>query len=413
MTIATKQGLDEQTINIVKSTVPVLEENGEKITKRFYELMFLNHPELKNIFNQANQKVGKQPKALAGAIYAAAQHIDQLENILPAVQQIAHKHRSLNIKPEHYPIVGKHLLLAIKDVLGEAATDDVINAWANAYQHIADVFINVEKNMYKETAKQIGGWTGYRNFTVEKKVEESNVITSFYLKPIDGEPLAPFKPGQYLTVKLEIPGEDYTHLRQYSLSDAPGKDFYRISVKREDELDSKPAGLVSSFLHEQIKEGDVLPISAPAGDFILNTEESTPLVLLSGGVGLTPLMSMLETTLEQQPERPIYFIHAARNSNYHALKDRMIELTRKHDQLKSFVCYDNPTNEDILANSFDKQGYIDMEWLQSILPNNKASFYFCGPEPFMKNIFKTLKEWNVTEQQINFEFFGPMSDLAS
>ncbi|MEH7277109.1 globin domain-containing protein, partial [Neobacillus vireti] len=149
--------LDKKTIDIIKSTVPVLEQHGEKITTRFYQLMFGNHPELLNIFNHANQKQGRQQKALAGTVYAAAQYIDNLEAILPVVKQIAHKHRSLGIKAEHYPIVGKHLLLAIKDVLGDAATDEIINAWAEAYGVIADAFIGVEAEMYDEAEKQLGG----------------------------------------------------------------------------------------------------------------------------------------------------------------------------------------------------------------------------------------------------------------
>ena len=225
--------LDQKTIEIIKSTVPVLEQHGEKITTRFYQLMFGNHPELLNIFNHANQKQGRQQKALAGTVYAAAMYIDNLGAILPVVKQIAQKHRSLGIKPEHYPIVGKHLLLAIKDVLGDAATDEIIDAWAQAYQVIADVFISVEAELYDETQNQQGGWEGFRNFIVDRKVVESEVITSFYLKPEDHKNIADFTPGQYISIKLEIAGEKFTHIRQYSLSDAPGRDYYRISVKRE------------------------------------------------------------------------------------------------------------------------------------------------------------------------------------
>ncbi len=186
MGTSVSEKLDQKTIEIVKSTVPVLEEHGQAITSEFYKLLFTNHPELKNIFNQTNQKRGRQPQALANAVYAAAANIDQLENILPVVIQVGHKHRSLNIQPEHYPIVGENLLKAMKAILGDAATDEILEAWAKAYQVIADVFIDVEKGMYQETAEQKGGWTGYRDFTVYKKEKESDVITSFYLKPMDG-----------------------------------------------------------------------------------------------------------------------------------------------------------------------------------------------------------------------------------
>lgn len=164
-----ERALDSKTIEIIKSTVPVLEVRGKEITSRFYQLMFTNHPELLNIFNHANQKLGRQQGALANAVYAAASHIEQLEDILPVVKQIGHKHRSLGVKAEHYPIVGKHLLLAMQDVLGDAATDEVIDAWAKAYQIIADVFIAVEEEMYQEAERQQGGWKGFRPFKVSKK----------------------------------------------------------------------------------------------------------------------------------------------------------------------------------------------------------------------------------------------------
>ncbi|WBL15064.1 NO-inducible flavohemoprotein [Sutcliffiella sp. NC1] len=410
MTTATNQ-LDQKTIDIVKSTVPVLAEHGEAITKRFYEMMFTNHPELLNVFNHANQKQGKQPRALANTVYAAAQYIDNLEAIIPVVKQIAHKHRSLQIKAEQYPIVGKHLLLAIKDVLGEAATDEIIDAWGKAYGVIADVFIQVEREMYEEAAAKAGGWDGFREFKVMKKVRESDVITSFYLQPKDGGPISTFVPGQYISVRLNIEGETYTHIRQYSLSDAPGHDYYRISVKRESDKGSIPDGTVSNFLHEQVNEGDVLHITAPAGDFVLDVDSTRPVVLISGGVGLTPLMSMLNTIVNQTPERKVTFIHAAINSATHAMDQHVKELAQQHENVEYYVCYENPTEQDRLEKVFDKEGYIDLPWLQSIIKDSNSEFYFCGPVPFMKAINKALKEWNVREEDIHFEFFGPADQL--
>jgi len=401
--------LDQKTIEIIKSTVPVLENHGETITTRFYQLMFGNHPELLNIFNHANQKQGRQQKALAGTVYAAAMYIDNLEAILPVVQQIAHKHRSLGIKPEHYPIVGKHLLLAIKDVLGDAATDEIINAWAEAYNVIADAFISVEAEMYDEAENQEGGWEGFRNFIVDRKVVESDVITSFYLKPEDGKKIASFIPGQYISIKLEIEDEKYTHIRQYSLSDAPGKDYYRISVKREAGT-ANPDGMASNFLHDSVNEGDNLKISAPAGDFVLDTEKTTPVVLLSGGVGLTPMMSMLKTVVDVQPGRKVTFVHAAANSNVHALRDEVEELTAL-EHVNSFVFYDSPTEEDRMYNRFDVEGYITREWLKDNISIGDADYYFCGPVPFMKAMNRSLKEIGVKDEKIHFEFFGPKGNL--
>ncbi|WP_066308421.1 NO-inducible flavohemoprotein [Bacillus sp. FJAT-29814] len=402
--------LNQKTIEIIKSTVPVLEQYGEQITTRFYQLMFGNHPELLNIFNHANQKQGRQQKALAGTVYAAAMYIDNLEAILPVVKQIAHKHRSLGIKPEHYPIVGKHLLLAIKDVLGEAATNEIIDAWAQAYGVIADAFIGVEAEMYHEAATKQGGWDGFRVFYVDRKVQESDVITSFYLKPTDNKAIADFKPGQYISIKLEIEGEKFTHIRQYSLSDAPGKGYYRISVKREAGT-ANPDGVVSNYLHEGVNEGDLLQISAPAGDFVLNTEKSSPVVLLSGGVGLTPMMSMLKTVVEIQPERKVTFVHAAQNSNVHALREEVEELAQL-ENVTSYVFYDAPTDDDRKHNRFDVEGYITREWLKEKVSIEDADFYFCGPVPFMKAINSSLQELGINEERIHFEFFGPKASLV-
>lgn len=401
--------LDQKTIEIIKSTVPVLEKHGETITTRFYQLMFGNHPELLNIFNHANQKQGRQQKALAGTVYAAAMYIDNLEAILPVVQQIAHKHRSLGVKPEHYPIVGKHLLLAIKDVLGEAATDEIIKAWADAYNVIADAFIGVEAEMYDAAINQEGGWDGFRNFIVDRKVIESDVITSFYLRPEDNNGIARFIPGQYISIKLEINGEEYTHIRQYSLSDAPGKDYYRISVKREAGT-ANPDGMVSNYLHDTVSEGDILKVSAPAGDFVLDTKKTTPVVLLSGGVGLTPMMSMLKTIVEVQPSRKVTFVHAAVNGNVHALRNEVDELAAL-DHVNSFIFYDSPTEEDRLNNRFDVEGYITHDWIKDNISFEDADFYFCGPVPFMRAINRSLRSLGVNEDRIHFEFFGPKGNL--
>ncbi|AVR00173.1 nitric oxide dioxygenase [Oceanobacillus iheyensis] len=400
--------LDQKTMDIIKSTVPVLAEHGGSITKHFYSRLLEEHPELKNVFNQTNQRKGDQPKALANTVYAAAANIDRLEEILPHVKQIAHKHRSLNIKPEQYPIVGKYLLLAIKEVLGDAATDDIIEAWGKAYGVIADVFISVEKEMYDQTEQTPGGWLGFRDFIVEKKVVESEVITSFYLKPADGLAIQAYEPGQYITVKAQIENDPYDHLRQYSLSTAPGKDYYRISVKREDALDNLPAGVVSTFLHTQVRAGDIIPITAPSGDFTLN-EEQKPLVLISGGVGLTPLMSMLETTLKEQPEREVIFIHAAQSSKHHAMREQVEILASTHDNVTHYFVYDNPQD----PVSCDKHGRIDEEWLRSIIPTTDSAFYFCGPKGFMRGMYLALKKMHVADEAIHFEIFGPAADITA
>ncbi|UKS26357.1 NO-inducible flavohemoprotein [Paenibacillus sp. HWE-109] len=403
--------LSQRTIEIIKSTVPVLEIHGTAITKRFYEMLFTAHPELLNIFNHANQKQGKQQTALANAVYAAALHIDRLEAILPVVKQIAHKHRSLGVLPEHYPIVGQHLLAAIQEVLGAAATEDILQAWGEAYGVIAGAFIGVEKEMYQQAKSQEGGWADFKPFRLVRKVKESEVITSFYLIPADGGALAAHEPGQYISVKVQIPGEPHTHIRQYSLSDTADKGYYRITVKREDPAADRPGGKVSVYLHEHLEIGDVLPISAPAGDFTLDQQDSRPVVLISGGVGLTPLVSMLNTLAAKQPHRQVTFIHAAQNGQLHALKQQVEAVAAQHDDISVYWCYDKPTERDLTEKTFHKEGYIDLAWLKTVVPNRAACFYFCGPHPFMKAIYAALREWEIPTEDIHFEFFGPAGSL--
>lgn len=411
MSTQVSTGLTKRDMDIVKSTVPVLQEQGSVITSLFYQRMFENHPELKNIFNQTNQKIGDQSKALADAVMAAAANIDQLDAILPKVKQVAEKHVSLNIKPEQYPIVGKYLLLAMQEVLGDTASDDVISAWTKAYDEIANVFIEVERGMYEETESKPGGWLDFRPFKVIDKVVESDVITSFYLEPADGKPFMGYRPGQYVTVKAEIEGEPHNHLRQYSMSLAPNEGVYRISVKREDASGDLPAGIVSSYLHNQVEKGDTIPITAPAGDFFLDQDDTRPLVLIAGGVGLTPLMSMLETTLKEQPEREIYYLQAAQNGDVHAMKDRVRKLAEENKQLHAYTIYDSPSLHD--EGNYDKLGYIDYEWLKTVVPTNDAAFYFCGPKGFMRAMHQVLKQHQVSDNDIHFEIFGPADDITA
>ncbi|RKQ37596.1 NO-inducible flavohemoprotein [Oceanobacillus halophilus] len=406
--------LDDKTVEIVQSTAPVLKEHSKEIGLKFYELLFSKAPELYNLFNQTNQKLGIQQEALAYSVYAAGEHITNLDAIMPVITRVTEKHRAIGVRADQYPLVGETLLEAVKDVLGETATDETMDAWGKAYNYIADAFIEIENKLYEEAREQPGGWDGFRAFTVQKKEPESKEVTSFYLVPADGKKIATYQPGQYITVKARIPGEEYTHIRHYSISDAPGKNYYRISVKREDASNNAPEGIVSNFLHEQINEGDSIDISAPAGDFVQdNQEQDFPLVLISGGIGITPLISMLNTVTVEQPEREVIFIHATTNSQTHAFKDHVKQLAESHSTLKSIVCYDAPTDVDRNNGNFDKEGFIDLDLIRTFVPNKDAMFYFCGPIPFMKAINGALQQWDVNEEHIHFEVFNPIAILGT
>ncbi|MDR9856990.1 NO-inducible flavohemoprotein [Paenibacillus sp. VCA1] len=402
--------LDAKTTEIVKSTAPVLKQHSSQIGKRFYELLFRKAPELLNVFNQSNQKRGIQQEALAYVVYAAGEHITDLESLTPVIRRINEKHRALGIKAEQYPIVGETLLQAVKDVLGDAATDEIINAWGQAYGYISDVFIRMEEELYKKIEAEPGGWSGYRRFIVDKKEMESSEVTSFYLKPEDGEAIASYKAGQYLTIKAEISEEPYTHMRHYSLSEAPGRDYYRISVKREDAVHNDPEGIVSHYLHDRVQRGDSLLFSAPAGDFILSPDD-LPVVLISGGIGITPLLSMLNEIVNKWPQREVTFVHATSNSQTHAFQSHVAELAQSRDQVKSYVCYSSPTEEDRSNHRFDKEGRIDKEVLTSIKPSGPANYYLCGSVPFMESVVKLLRDLNVPKEDIHYESFSPLAML--
>ncbi|MFD2762165.1 NO-inducible flavohemoprotein [Lentibacillus juripiscarius] len=403
--------LDSEKLSIVKASAPVLKEHSTAIGRRFYELLFTEVPELRNVFNQTNQKRGLQQEALVYAVYAAGENIDQLENLEQLVERIAEKHVSLGIKPEQYSVVGEVLIQAVQDVLGSSATDEVIDAWKAAYNHIANLFIELEQRKYQDTAQKAGGWHGFREFIVDEKIQETADVVSLCLKPKDGGPIADYKAGQYLTIKADIAGEPYTHMRQYSLSGPSGKDYYKISMKREKGDGFHPDGIVSNYLHDQVKEGDVLEFSAPAGDFVL-TNNDAPLVLLSGGIGITPVMGMLETLAETNPNRPVTFIHATQSSSSHAMKERVEQLARKHSNISSFVCYDSPSAEDRALKNYHKEGFVDLAWLQSIVQyDSKAEFYCCGPAPFMNSVDRALTDWGIPNEQTHYEIFNPVSIL--
>ncbi|MBY0119062.1 NO-inducible flavohemoprotein [Paenibacillus sp. FSL H8-0317] len=404
--------LNEHTIRIIKSTVPVLEVHGEAITRHFYETMFTAHPELLNIFNHTNQKQGRQQAALANMVYTAALHIDNLSSILPAVRQVAHKHRSLGIVPEQYAIVGTYLLQAIKDVLGDAATDEIITAWGEAYNVIAGAFIGIEQDMYTEAKNQTGGWEGFRTFKVAKKVQESEVITSFYLVPADGQSIASYEPGQYISIKIQPEAQSFTQIRQYSLSDAPGKPHYRISVKRERGVLERPDGVISTYLHDHIEEGSQVEISAPAGDFTLNADDQRPVVLLSGGVGLTPMISMLNTLVNLNDNRAITFLHASPNGQSHAFRDHVNSLAERNQGVKAYYCYTQPEGSDRTNNHFHKEGYMDAAWLRQVIDELDSTYYLCGPVSFMRAVYTELQALGVAADNIHYEFFGPKASLS-
>ena len=405
--------ISPETIQIVKSTAPILQENGETLTKHFYKRLLSNNPEVKPFFNASNQSVGSQQRALAAAITAYATHIDDLGALSSAVELIAHKHVSLQVKPEHYPIVGGNLLASIQEVLGEAATDEIVNAWAEAYGFLTKVLTAREEEILKSNETRAGGWRGFRNFKINRIEKESLGIRSFYLKPEDQNTLPIFLPGQYITLRLPT-SDGSTTMRNYSLSEAPGKDYFRISVKHEKGDSLKPEGYVSTRLHREYKVGDTLEVGAPCGEFFLDRNKNegaktSPLVLLAGGIGITPILSILEAALEKEPKREVCLIYGCLNPENQAFLGTLDGLVEKYENLKVHSRYSHFDEEIILTEGFSK-GFVDGDLLEAN-SLQEADYYFCGPKPFMVNIYQYLKSKKLSESQINYEFFGPKEEL--
>jgi len=391
--------LNSSELALIKASVPALQTRGEDITRHFYATLFRDYPEVKVFFNQTHQASGTQARALAGAVLAYAAHIDRLEAIAGALPAIINKHVALGIKPEHYPIVGACLLRAIGEVLGDAATPELIGAWAKAYGQLADLLIAAEEKLYQQLESQNGGWRGIRKFIVSRKQRESDVITSFYLKPADGGAVPQYQPGQYLTVLLNVNGDSVR--RNYSVSDAPGNDYLRISVKRE------PNGVVSNHLHDTLHTGDIINVMPPCGEFVLDDSDA-PLLLIAGGVGVTPLLAMAKIAL--QNNRKVTLLQAARNSAHHGFREELAALAEKHAGLHVISIYD----EALPADEPDLHGRVTAALLSEVADADKHDLrvYLLGPKPFMQSVYRDALNIGIGKDRIHLEFFGPKEELT-
>lgn len=386
---------------LVKTTVPILREHGLALTKYFYNRMFEHNPELKNVFNLGNQQTDKQQKALAMAVLAYAEHIDDPSVLLGSLDHIGQKHTSLQIRKEHYLIVGQHLISSIAEVLGSGASEELLDAWREAYGELAALMSGREQTVYDGLASTKGSWSGWKPFIVDQKINESTEITSFFFRPADGAALPDFLPGQYISVRLYIPELNVFQPRQYSLSAAPNGRTFRISVKREKHT-LRPEGIISNRLHDFIEKGGIIDVSAPAGQFVL-TEEETPVVFISGGVGQTPLMSMLHQLIQTRSEREIAWIHGCRNEEVHAFREILEKWSAENENISPHLFYEHLSSDDPRI----RQGIVDLDRLPKELVDNSATYYICGPAPFIEMHYRKLVGSGIERSKIKFEEFGP------
>ena len=384
----------------IDASVPVLRQHGPAITTTFYASMFKAHPELRQLFNMGNQASGVQQQSLASALFAYAANIDNAAALGPVVSRIVHKHVSVGLTADKYPIVGFHLLGAIKSTLGDAAVEPLMKAWEEAYGSLAKVFIDAEARMYADAGIEPGH---LRPMRVTEVVRESENVLSIRFVPQDGGPLPPFKAGQYVSVEA-IFDDGFRQLRQYSLSDAHGVDSMRISVKREEGKADIPAGAVSNWLHRNVEAGDILQVSHPFGDFLPDTESDEPVVLLSAGVGITPMIGALNRIALVNPQRRVIFAHAARCPEHHPHQLDIAAARARMPNLQ-VVTFHEESNESG-NNAGTLPGFMDLARLPA-WPRSETNVYMCGPLAFMQAQWNALLEDGAPAERLHREVFGP------
>jgi ferredoxin-NADP reductase len=255
------------------------------------------------------------------------------------------------------------------------------------------------------------GWNGLRKFTVARKKVECDDVCAIYLQPHDGRPLPSFKPGQYLTFQLDLPGRDKPLVRCYSLSDGPHqKDYYRVTIKKEKAPPDKPGvppGAASSYFCDTLKEGDILSVKAPTGHFCLDMTKSNPVVLIAGGVGVTPMLSMAGTIAASGSKREAWFFFGVRNRREHIHKAELEKLAAENENIHVHICYSKPGPNDAKGRDYHHEGRVSIELLKGLLPSNNFEYFLCGSGAFMKSLTDGLEAWGVPDRDVYFEAFGP------
>lgn len=390
--------LNEKQLEVISATAPVVAEHAETIASTFYPLMFERYPHVRSMFNMRHQQTGEQPRALARSVVAYALNRNDPEALERLMRPIVNKHVAINLQPDQYPIVAECLMAAIGEVLGDAVTPEIADAWSGLYWEFAERLIDAEEATYRALEEAPGGWRGERDFTLVDRVPESEEIVSFYFKPADGKPIRTFQPGQYLGVALDIDGEQ--SLRQYSLTSRPGDDVYRISVKREGQ------GRASRHLHDHVNVGDHVHLLAPVGEMVLDDRDA-PVMLISAGVGQTPMLSLMAQALDAG--RQVIYLHGARNARVHAFHEHLQAMAEQYgSQLTYRYVYSDPESTEEQRH----KGIIDRALLGDYLPREATpSCYFTGPTGFMRDVDNALAALGIDTPYRHFEYFGPSGQL--
>ncbi|MFH8344309.1 globin domain-containing protein [Streptomyces sp. NPDC018045] len=397
--------LSSPSAETVRATLPAVGAAIGEITPLFYDKLFAAHPELlRDLFNRGNQANGSQRQALAGSIATFATHLVEHPDERPdaMLERIAHKHASLGVRADQYPVVREHLFAAIAEVLGDAVTEEVVAAWDEVYWLMANALIAIEERLY-EAAGAPGGdvWREYR---VTGRHQETEDVVTFVVRPLDGAPVPASRPGQYVSVQVRL-ADGARQIRQYSLSGQPDGAL-QFSVKRvAGDASGSPAGEVSHHLHARVHDGDVLRISAPFGD-VVPEESDRPLLLASAGIGCTPMIGILSRLAADGSGRRVVSVHADRAPATHAFRAELRQLTEKLPHATAEVWYEQP--EDGAGHGEGAvtrhEGRIDLSRIA--VPEDTVA-YLCGPVPFMKAARSQLLAAGVSAADIHYEVFGP------
>jgi nitric oxide dioxygenase len=393
--------LSEQSRPVIAATLPVVGENIGEIAERFYAHLFSEHPELLDgLFNRGNQAEGTQQRALAGsvAIFASAllHHPERLPNHL--LSRVAHKHASLGLRPDQYQVVFDNLMWAIGDVLGDAVTPEVAAAWSEVYWLMAFALTNTERGLY--SARGVRPEIVWRPWQVEEKTQETPDVVSFRVKRVDDRPVRTSLPGQYVTVQMTMP-DGTRQPRQYSLTRADDGEHRYFAVKRV-HADGKPDGEVSNLLYDAVDVGDELTLSLPFGDVVLD-DSGRPLVFCSAGIGITPMAGMLSHLVAAGSHFDVRLLHADRDEESFALRQQVLDDIRALPDATMSVWYERGAEGALPVNG-RFAGPMDVTDVE--LPDD-ATYYLCGPLPFMQGVREVLLDRGVAPGDIQYEVFGP------
>jgi ferredoxin-NADP reductase len=321
-----------------------------------------------------------------------------------------HLHPTSMSVAELFALIAAGLLLQLAAGIG----------WA-VWQHRASRVAALPETPAPTRVKPDAAWAGWREFRVAQRAFEDAAQSqcSFCLQPVDGQPLPPFKAGQFLTFALDVTyrssdGMDATRTitRCYSLSDRPEASHYRVTIKRIPAPAEHPEwapGMSSSHFHDHVQVGDTLRVKAPAGHFFIDPDPDVPAVLIGGGIGITPMLSMLRWCVARQPQRVLHLYYGLRNSREHAFKQALEELAASHPALHLNVVYSRPGEPDFQGRDYQHRGHVDIELLWRTLPHGRHQFYVCGPPAMMQTLVPALAQWGVPLADIHFEAFGPAS----